>query len=122
MVVVNGPIRLYTIYQALLPWLTLEFRRCGSRTARSDRDLHFPHQNTLDRGPQSFFESTSCSIFLSRLRSATSCLSFLFSSSKVRSRRSSAMPSHVTGSRKSPGIWRENRVSSGEEAKMPWAG
>ena len=31
-------------------------------------DLHLPHQNTLYRGPQSFFESTSCSIFLSRLK------------------------------------------------------
>jgi hypothetical protein len=30
---------------------------------------------------------------LSRLRSATNCFSFLFSSSKVRSRRSSAIPS-----------------------------
>ena len=57
------------------------------------RHLHLPHQNTLHRGPHSFFESTSCSIFLSRLRSATSCLSFRFSSSMIRSRRSSAMPS-----------------------------
>ena len=39
------------------------------------------------------FPSTSCSIFLLSLRSATSCLSFRFSSSMIRSRRSSAMPS-----------------------------
>ena len=57
------------------------------------RHLHLPHQNTLHRRPQSFFESTSCNIFLSRLRSATNCFSFLFSSSKVRSRRNSATPS-----------------------------
>jgi hypothetical protein len=37
--------------------------------------------------------STSCSIFLSRLRSATSCLRLRFSSSRVRSRRGSAIPS-----------------------------
>ena len=40
-----------------------------------------------------FFESTSCSIFLPRLRSATSCLSFPFSASMIRSRRRSAIPS-----------------------------
>jgi len=37
----------------------------------------------VNRRPQRFLESTSCSVFLSRLRSATNCFSFLFSSSKV---------------------------------------
>ena len=32
---------------------------------------HFLHENTLDRGPRSFCESTCCSIFMARLRSAT---------------------------------------------------
>ena len=57
------------------------------------RDLHLPHQNTLYRGPHIFLESTSCSIFLSRLTSATNCWSLLVFSSNIRRLRSSAMPS-----------------------------
>jgi hypothetical protein len=41
---------------------------------------------------QYFFFKTSCSICLSRLRSATSCLRCLFSSSSWRKRRSSLVP------------------------------
>jgi hypothetical protein len=40
----------------------------GTTLGHPIRHLHFPHQNTLDRRPQSFFESMSCSIFLSRLK------------------------------------------------------
>ena len=39
------------------------------------------HERLALRGPQSFFDSTSCNMTLSRLRSATSCLSLRFSSS-----------------------------------------
>jgi len=39
------------------------------------------HERLALRGPQSFFESTSCSMTLSRLKSATNCLSLRFSSS-----------------------------------------
>jgi hypothetical protein len=44
------------------------------------------------RRPWSFFRRTSCSMTLSRLRSATSCLSLRFSYSSWRSRRSSETP------------------------------
>jgi hypothetical protein len=44
------------------------------------------------RWPQSFFCSTSCNMILSKLRSATSCLSLRFSSSSWRSLRSSLTP------------------------------
>lgn len=43
-------------------------------------------------GAQSFFASTSCHIALSRLRSATNCLSLWFSSSSCRSLLSSPTP------------------------------
>ncbi len=39
------------------------------------------HERLALRGPQNFFDSKSCNITLSRLRSATSCLSLRFSSS-----------------------------------------
>src|SRR5215216_7966242 len=45
---------------------------------------------------QNFFLSTSCSMCLSRVRSATSAFSFLFSSSNCRSRVSSAIPMPAT--------------------------
>jgi len=44
------------------------------------------------RRPQSFFLRTSCSMTLSRLRSATSCLRLRFSSSSYRKRLSSETP------------------------------
>jgi hypothetical protein len=50
------------------------------------------NQRALAGRLQSFFDSTSCSIALSRLRSATSRLSFAFSSSSCRIRRSSEGP------------------------------
>jgi hypothetical protein len=43
-------------------------------------------------GFQSFFFSTSCNICLSKLRSATICFNFEFSSSSCRRRRSSTTP------------------------------
>jgi hypothetical protein len=56
-------------------------------------DLHVLYQNTLDRGPQRFCEITSCSIFLSGLRSAIDCLGFRFPSSEgPKATQFSAMP------------------------------
>src|SRR5262249_7945134 len=57
------------------------------------RHTQFPHQQTAAPRLQTFFDNTSCSIFLSRLRSATSCFSFRFSSSSCFSRRNSDTPS-----------------------------
>jgi transposase len=64
----------------------------GSPLAELVSDLQPLHQSPLADGLQNFFESTSCSIFLSRLRSASSCLSFWFSSSSCFNRRTSATP------------------------------
>src|SRR5258705_8604340 len=53
-------------------------------------DLH--HQHPFLSRPQNFFLTTSCRMCLSKVRSATSCFSFRFSSSKSRNRRSSLTP------------------------------
>src|SRR5215468_11926274 len=60
-------------------------------TGPSDRHIplptHLVHQLALPHRPQSFRRMTSCSISLSRLRSATTLRSLLFSSSSCFSRR-----------------------------------
>lgn len=54
-----------------------------TRAPHPDRKVaqHLPHERALAQGLQAFFASTSCKITLSKVRSATSCLSFRFSSS-----------------------------------------
>lgn len=64
-----------------------------SLTLAAPKALHeIGHQLASLGGPQSFFATTACSMVLSRLRSATICLSLRFSSSSWRKRRSSEGP------------------------------
>jgi hypothetical protein len=60
-------------------------------------DPHKPHQFPALSGFYNLFRKTSWSMCLSGVRSATSCLSFRFSSSGCRNRRSSAtsMPANL---------------------------
>ena len=64
-----------------------------TRSPHADREVSGdgPHQRAFARGRQAFFARTSCRMTLSKVRSATSCLSLLFSSSSCRNRRISAM-------------------------------
>src|SRR5262249_37106983 len=57
------------------------------------RLAYFTHQFPARRGLQAFFESTSCKMCLSSVRSATSVFSFRFSSRCWRSSRNSFRPS-----------------------------
>src|ERR1700722_18526997 len=61
--------------------------------AHSVGRLNLPHEFAPPTRRQSFFDSTSCKMCLSRLRSATNCLSLRFSSSSCFRRRSSPVPS-----------------------------
>ncbi len=64
----------------------------GSSLANFKADLQVTDKVLPDGRLQSIFAITSCSIALSRARTATSCLSFRFSSSRSLRRRSSAIP------------------------------
>src|SRR5690606_27647965 len=65
----------------------------GPTLAHGVANLELLDHRSAPSGPYSFPETTSCNIFLSRLKSATSCLSFRFSSSSCFRRRTSATPS-----------------------------
>jgi hypothetical protein len=90
------------------PNLALALANRGSRRHQYSTGPAFAHgvagpnlayQNALLVGLQNFFESTSFSIFLSRLRSATNCFSFRFSSSSCFIRYAS--PPTAVGARSS---------------------
>ena len=71
-------------------WAT--HQTAGATFGHFASEPQFIPQSSPSTGIQSVFDRTSCSIFLSRLRSATSCFRLRFSSSTCFNRRSSATP------------------------------